>query len=125
MLVNRYYYGYSNKKKHVTGKGFVDSLSSIFNTIKSATAPVLKTVGNYVSENKDLIAKPILGALGSLAATGLATGIPTIISSTVKPPRGIAQTQSWFIQSSGTTNMLSGISFADANNGVGVGFSSS
>ena len=57
MLVNRYYYGYSNKKKHVTGKGFLDSLSSIFNTIKSATAPVFKTVGNYVSENKDLIAK--------------------------------------------------------------------
>ena len=80
MLVNRYYYGYSNKKKHVTGKGFVDSLSSIFNTMKSATAPVFKTVGNYVSENRDLIAKPILGALGSLAATGLATGIPTIIS---------------------------------------------
>ena len=80
MLVNRYYYGYSNKKKHVTGKGFVDSLSSIFNTIKSATAPVFKTVGSYVSENKDLIAKPILGALGSLAATGLATGIPAIIS---------------------------------------------
>ena len=78
MLVNRYYYGYSNKKKHVTGKGFVDSLSSIFNTIKSATAPVFKTVGNYVSENKDLIAKPILGALGSLAATGLATEIPTV-----------------------------------------------
>ena len=80
MLVNRYYYGYSNKKKHVTGKCFVDSLSSMFNTIKSATAPLLKTVGNYVSENKNLIAKPILGALGSLAATGLATGIPTIIS---------------------------------------------
>ena len=30
MLVNRYYYGYSNKKKHVTGKGFVDSLSKYF-----------------------------------------------------------------------------------------------
>ena len=41
---------------------------------------MFKTVGNYVSDNKDLIAKPILGALGSLAATGLATGIPTIIS---------------------------------------------
>ena len=82
MLVNRYYYGYSNKKKHVTGKGFVDSLSSIFNTIKSATAPVFKTVGNYVSENKNLIAKPILGALGSLAATGIprnTTGIPRIL----------------------------------------------
>ena len=74
--MNRYYYEYSNKKKHVTGEDFVDSLSSIFNTIKSATAPVF----NYVSENKHLIAKLILGALGSLAATGLATGIPTIIS---------------------------------------------
>ena len=41
---------------------------------------MFKTVGNYVSENKDLIAKPILGALGSLSATGLATRIPTIIS---------------------------------------------
>ena len=80
MLVNKYYYRYSDKKKHVTEKDFVDSLSSIFNTIKSATAPVFKTVGNYVFENIDLIAKPILGALGSLAATGLATGIPTIMS---------------------------------------------
>ena len=80
MVVNRYYYGYSNKKKHVTGKGFVDSLSSMFTTIKSAKTPVFKTVGNYVSENRDLNAKPILGALGSLAATGLATGIPAIIS---------------------------------------------
>ena len=80
MLVSRYYYGYSNKKKQVTGKGCVDSLSSIFNTIKSATAPVFKSVGNYVSDIKNLIAKPILGALGSLAATGLATGIKTIIS---------------------------------------------
>ena len=80
MLVNKYYYGYCNKKKHVTGKGFVDSLSSMFNTIKSATSPLIKTVENDISENKNLIAKPILGALGSSAATGLATGISTIIS---------------------------------------------
>ena len=80
MLVNRYYYGYSNKKKHVTGEGFVDSLSSMFNTIKSATAPLIKTVRNYVSKNEDLIAKPILGAVGSLAAEVLATGMPTIVS---------------------------------------------
>ena len=39
---------------------------------------------NYVSENKDLIAKPILGALGSLVATGLAIGIATIISHIAK-----------------------------------------
>ena len=35
MLVNKYYYGYSNKKKHVTGKGFVDSLSNILTLIGS------------------------------------------------------------------------------------------
>ena len=87
MLVNRNRYGFSSKKKHVTGTGFVDSLSSIFNTIKSATAPVFKTVGNYVSENKDLIAKPVLGAIGSLAATGLASGIPAIISHIAKRNR--------------------------------------
>ena len=51
----------------------------MLHSIKSATAPLIKTVGNYVSENKDLIAKPILGAIGSLAAMVLATGIPTII----------------------------------------------
>ena len=30
MLVNRNRYGYSSKKKHVTGTGFVDSLSEYF-----------------------------------------------------------------------------------------------
>ena len=90
MLVNRYYYGYSNKKKHVTGKGFVDSLSSIFNTIKASAAsaaPIFKSVGNYVVDNKDLIAKPVLGAIGSLAATGLSAGIPAIISHIAKRNR--------------------------------------
>ena len=29
MLVNRNCYGFTSKKKHVTGTGFVDSLSSI------------------------------------------------------------------------------------------------
>ena len=31
-------------------------------------------------ENKDLIAKPILGAVGSLAATGFAAGVPTLLT---------------------------------------------
>ena len=44
MLVSKNKYGYSDKKIHVTGKGFVETLSSIFNTIKSAAAPVFKTV---------------------------------------------------------------------------------
>ena len=87
MLVNRNRYGFSSKKKHVTGTGFVDSLSSIFNSIKASAAPIFKSVGNYVADNKDLIAKPVLGAIGSLAATGLASGIPAIISHIAKRNR--------------------------------------
>ena len=87
MLVNRNRYGFSSKKKHVAGTGFVDSLSSIFNSIKASAAPILKSVSTYVADNKDLIAKPVIGTIGSLAATGLATGIPAIISHIAKRNR--------------------------------------
>ena len=87
MLVNRNRYGFSSKKKHVTGTGFVDSLSCIFNSIKASTAPIFKSFGNHVAENKDLIAKPVLGAIGSLAATGLSAGLPAIISHIAKRNR--------------------------------------
>ena len=87
MLVNRNRYGFSSKKKHVTGTGFVDNLSSILNSIKASAAPIFKSVGNYVADNKDLIAKPILGAIGSLAATGLSAGLPAIISHIAKRNR--------------------------------------
>jgi hypothetical protein len=69
MLITKNVHGYSKKKKLITGRGFVDSLSSIF-----------KSVGSYVSNNKDLIAKPLLGAVGTLAATGLTTGVPALLS---------------------------------------------
>jgi hypothetical protein len=80
MLINKKVYGYSKNKKYVVGRGFVDSLSSIFNSIKASAMPALQSVGSYVSNNKDLIAKPILGALGSLAATGLTAGVPAILA---------------------------------------------
>src|SRR5208282_1788782 len=69
MLVNKNTYGYSRNKKQITGRGFVDTMSSAFNSFKS-----------YVSANKDLIAKPLLGAVGSLAATAVTAGIPAVIS---------------------------------------------
>ena len=79
MLINKNTYGYSRNKRHVTGKGFVDSLSSIFNSLKASAIPTIRSVGSYVSDNKDLIAKPLLGAVGSLAATGLTAGVPALI----------------------------------------------
>ena len=48
MLINRNKYVFSSKKKHVKGTGFVDSLSSIFNSIKASAAPILKNVGNML-----------------------------------------------------------------------------
>jgi hypothetical protein len=69
MLVKKNAYGYSKKKKYVTGRGFVDSLSSTF-----------KSIGSYIANNKDLIAKPLLGAVGSLAATGLTAGVPALLN---------------------------------------------
>jgi hypothetical protein len=80
MLVKKNAYGYSQKKKYVTGRGFVDSLSNVFNSIKASAAPTLKSIGSYVSNNKDLIVKPLLGAVGSLAATGLTAGVPALVS---------------------------------------------
>ena len=87
MLVNRNRYGFTSKKKHVIGTGFVDSLASIINSIKASAAPIFKSVGTYVADNKNLIAKPVLGAIGSLAATGLSAGIPAIISHIAKRNR--------------------------------------
>ena len=80
MLINKKVYGYSKNKKYVVGRGFVDSLSSIFNSIKASAMPALQSVGSYVSNNKDLIAKPILGALGSLASTRLMAGVLAILA---------------------------------------------
>jgi hypothetical protein len=80
MFVNKTKYGCSSRKKHVTGRGFVESLSNVFNSLKSSATPVFKSIGNFVLENRDLIAKPLLGAVGSLAATGLAAGVPALLT---------------------------------------------
>src|SRR6266545_7216619 len=79
MLINKNVHGYSRKKRHIMGRGFVDIMSSVFNSLKSAVGPTVRNINSFVSANKDLIAKPVLGAIGSLAATGLTTGVPTLI----------------------------------------------
>src|SRR5271163_109021 len=76
MIVPKSRSKYTNKKKLVIGRGFVDTMSNIFNSIR----PTLKNVGSFIKENKDLIAKPILGAVGQLAATGISKGVPTLLS---------------------------------------------
>ena len=68
------------RKKYIIGRGFVDVLSSVLKLLKSSTVPALRSIGSYVSTNKDLIAKPLLGAVVTLAATGLTAGNPALIS---------------------------------------------
>src|SRR5690349_16031666 len=77
MLIKRTKHGYS---KNVQGAGFVGSLSNVFNTVK----PALQNIGSYVSQNKDLIAKPILGAVGDLAAFGLTEGGKALLTKIMK-----------------------------------------
>jgi hypothetical protein len=84
MLVQNNAYGYSRRKKYVTGRGFVDSVSNIFNAMKASAFPAIKNFGSYVANNKDLIAKPLLGAVGQLAATGLTAGVPALLSHIMK-----------------------------------------
>ena len=88
MLVSQNSYGFSNSKKYIEGQGFVDFMSSAFRSV----VPALKSVGtsmtSYLDKNKDLIAKPVLGAIGALAATGLTAGVPAMISHIVNRNRG-------------------------------------
>src|SRR5271170_6133702 len=80
MLINKNTYGYSRNKKLIMGQGFVDTMSSAFNSLKATVAPAFRSICSYVSKNRDLIAKPLLGAVGSLAAKGLSEGVPALIS---------------------------------------------
>ena len=80
MLINKNTHGYSRNKRHIMGRGFVDTMSSVFNSLKATVAPAFRSIGSYVSTNKNLIAKPLLGAIGSLAAKGLSEGVPALIS---------------------------------------------
>jgi hypothetical protein len=63
MIVRKQNHGYSSQRKYIQGKGFVDSL---------------KSIGSYVAQNKDLIAKPLLGTFGNLAAAGLEQGVKAL-----------------------------------------------
>lgn len=68
--------GYSSNRKYIQGRGFVDTLTNAFTSMK----PTLQNIGSYVSQNKDLIAKPLLGAAGDLAAFGLTQGGKALLS---------------------------------------------
>jgi len=80
MIIYNKLHGYSKNKDYIVGRGFVDSMSNIFNSLKSAAIPFLKSTGSYISTNKDLIAKPLLGALGSAAASGITVGTNSLLN---------------------------------------------
>jgi hypothetical protein len=59
MIIRENKHGYSSHRKYIHGTGFIDTL---------------KSIGTYVVQNRDLLAKPLLGAVGNLAAAGLTEG---------------------------------------------------
>jgi len=48
--------------------------------LKASEVPAIRSIGSYVSNNTDLMAKPLLGVIGSLAATALTAGVPALSS---------------------------------------------
>ena len=78
-LITKNARGYSRKKRYIIRRGFFDALSNVFNSLKASAVSALRNIGSYVSDNKDSIAKPLLGAVDSLAATCLTAGVPALI----------------------------------------------
>lgn len=76
MLIKKTKHGYTSKRKYIHGQGFIDNLSNTLSSIR----PTLQNVGSYLVQNKDLIAKPLLGAVGDLAAFGLTEGGKAVIA---------------------------------------------
>ena len=65
MIISNKKTGYSSRRKYVQGKGFMDTI---------------RNVGSYITQNKDLIAKPLIGAAGDLAAFGLTEAGKSVIT---------------------------------------------
>ena len=68
MLIKKRKHGYLTHRKYMQGRGFVEFIK-----------PTLQNIGSYIYQNKDLIAKPVLGAVGDLAALGLSQGGKAIL----------------------------------------------
>ena len=64
MLAKMRQKGYSSQRKYIRGRGFMDTM---------------KNIGSYIYQNKDLLAKPLLGAVGDLGAMALTEGSKAIL----------------------------------------------
>src|SRR6266568_9195975 len=80
MIVPRNRSRYTNDRNLILGRGFVNTFSNIFNSIKPALWNAGNNIGSFIKQNKDLLVKPIIGAIGDLAATGISKGIPTLLT---------------------------------------------
>lgn len=65
MIERKKTYMYTSKRKMVHGRGFIDTL---------------KGIGSYIYENRDLLAKPMLSAVGNVGALALTEGSKALIN---------------------------------------------
>ena len=78
MIIREKKRGYSANRKYIHGAGFTD---------------VMRSIGSYVAQNKDLIAKPLLGAVGNLAAAGLTEGGKALLNRIIANKKKTAETK--------------------------------
>ena len=69
MIVKRKNHMYTSKRDMVYGYGFVDTM---------------KGIGSYISQNRDLIAKPLLSAAGEVGALALTEGSKALLRKLTK-----------------------------------------
>src|SRR5215470_13760363 len=69
MIVKRKNHMYTSKRDMVYGYGFVDTM---------------KDIGSYISQNRDLIAKPLLSAAGEVGALALTEGSKALLRKLTK-----------------------------------------
>src|SRR5881628_4211155 len=80
MIVPRNRSRYTTDRKLILGRGLMDSFSNIFKSIKPTLWNAGNNIGSFLKQNKDLLLKPIIGAVGDLAATGISKGVPALFT---------------------------------------------
>ena len=72
MIVRKKNRMFTSKRTMVHGNGYVDTLRGI---------------GSYIAQNKDLIAKPMLGAVGEIGALALTEGGKALLRKWTQQPK--------------------------------------
>jgi hypothetical protein len=71
VIIKNIIHNTSNNQQYVQGRGYVEG---------GGLNDYIKSIGNFLSENKDLMIKPALSGISNLAVTGLTEGSKLLLT---------------------------------------------